>query len=541
MPGTFWTVFNAETGDQNMEPGKLLMNEWMMILFFVLCISFWGVYIREKAGADLSSSFLAGRKVPGFIGSLSTVATNMNANDFIGGAGAIYAMGLVMLHQTYINCLVILFLSLFLMRKLRRHNVFTLGEWLRKRYSNRVGNMYSIIWAFIWMLFNLGLYIYAGALVLHTLVGWNLYLSIVILTLIAATYTLLGGFGAVVATDVVQIFLMFFPFIFLVILIWQQVGSPGELLASLPSNKADLWGKETPFGHLGITIFGMLFLSMSYWGAEAQILQRPLSTKNPNQAAISYIGAGFWYALLSPLVIFIPALAAIKLFPGLPNNDFAVPMLIKTFLPPGLYGITIVGLLAGIFSSCDSQINAFCTMFSTDIYKRMINPKCPENNLLKISKISGVIFTLAAIGTALIFSYAENGMFLLAIGILATIMPPFGAVTIIGAIWKKSSPRAAFSGLIAGFTIAIILFALDLSGKLNFLAQDTLFFRAMVAFLTTCLFVVIISLFDSHHQSVDQEKEKIYPKHWFDNPNVLGLILAVTIALMYILITVLSS
>jgi Na+/proline symporter len=120
-------------------------------------------------------------------------------------------------------------------------------------------------------------------------------------------------------------------------------------------------------------------------------------------------------------------------------------------------------------------------------------------------------------------------------------MPPFGAVTIIGAIWKKPSPRAAFSGLIAGFTIAIILFALDLSGKLNFLAQDTLFFRAMVAFLTTGLFVVIISLFDAHLQSVDQEKGNFYPKHWFDNPNVLGLILAVTIALMYILITVLSS
>lgn len=523
-----------------MEPGVLLFNEWLMIIFFIACVSLWGLYLKEKAKIDLSSSFLAGRKVPGFIGSLSTVATNMNANDFIGGAGAIYAMGLVMLHQTYINCLVILFLSLILMRKLRQLNVFTLGEWLRKRYNNTVGNMYSIIWAFIWMLFNLGLYIYAGALVLHTLVGWNLYFSIVILTLIAATYTLLGGFGAVVATDVVQIFLMFFPFVFLTILIWQKVGSPADLLASLPDDKAGLWQKETPFGHLGLTLFGMIFLSMSYWGAEAQILQRPLSTKNPNHAAISYIGAGFWYALLSPLVIFIPALAAIKLFPGLPNNDFAVPMLIKTYLPHGLYGITIVGLLAGIFSSCDSQINAFCTMFTTDIYKRMIDKKCPEDKLVRISKISGVIFTVAAIGTAIIFSFAENGMFLLAIAILATIMPPFGAITIWGAMWKKASPGAAVFGLISGFAVAITLFFMDLNGWLSSWARDTLFLRAMASFLTTALVTMLISLFDSH-LAPEQKMEKFIYKKWIDNPRILAAFLAIIVAVMYLIITILNS
>ena len=523
-----------------MEAGSLLINEWLMIIFFVVCISVWGYLLKDKASNDLSGSFLAGRKVPGFIGSISTVATNMNANDFIGGAGAVYAMGLIMIHQNFITCLTILFLSFVLMKKLRGRNVFTLGEWLRERFNNSVGNMYSIIWAFVWMLFNLGLYIYAGALVMHTLVGWNLYFSIVILTIIAATYTILGGFGAVVATDVVQLFLMFFPFIFLCGIIWYHVGGPIELLQSLPKEKVAIWSSSTPFGHIGITIFGMIFLSMSYWSSEAQIVQRPLSTRNPNEAVISYIGAGFWYAILSPFVIYLPAMAALKFFPNLPNNDFAVPMLLKTFLPHGLYGITIVGLLAGIFSSCDSQINAFCTMFTTDIYRRMINKSANNEKLIKVSRISGIIFTIAAIGTAIIFSHAKNGMFLLAVGILATIMPPFGSITIIGALWKRASPKGAMIGLISGFIAAIILFLLDMNENLNFIAKDTLFFRAMVTFLLTAIITIIISLFDNYEDKLIAIEEDFEPGKGLNNPKILGLLLAIIVSIGYVTIAIIT-
>ncbi|MFQ5628910.1 MAG: hypothetical protein ACE5I1_09135, partial [bacterium] len=193
----------------------------------------------------------------------------MNANDFIGMAGAVYGVGIVMMHQQMINSLVLVFVGLVLMRKLRGRNVYSLGQWLRERYNKNVGYAYSIIWAFVWMLFNLGLYIYSGALVMHTLVGWNLYVGIVVLSIIAAIYTLLGGFGAVVATDVIQMLLMFFPFVILAGIVWQEVGGPIELLQSLPVEKADLWHSPTPFGPLGLTLGGMILIAMSYWSSEA--------------------------------------------------------------------------------------------------------------------------------------------------------------------------------------------------------------------------------------------------------------------------------
>jgi SSS family solute:Na+ symporter len=478
--------------------------------------------------------------VSGFIASISTVATNMNANDFIGMAGAVYGFGIILIHQPLLNCLTILFLGLVVMKKLRRRNVFTLGEWLRERYDNTVGNAYSIIWCFVWMNFNLGLYIYSGALVMNTLVGWNLFVSIVVITAVAATYTLLGGYRAVVATDVVQLFLMFFPFLFIAGLAWHEVGGPIKLLQSLPAEKAAIWGSPTPFGSLGVTILGMLLIAMSYWSSEAQVVQRPLSARDPEAAAISYIGAGFWYTILVPFVVFLPALAAAKFFPNLPNNDFATPMLLKKFVPPGLYGVTIVGLLAGIFSSCDSQINAFCTMFTTDIYRNMIRKDASAARLLKVSRLAGVIFTLAAIGTAAIFTFARHGMFLFAVGIVATIMPPFGAVTILGVMWKRASPRGARIGILAGMVLAVILFFLDLDGRLAYIAKDTLYFRSMVAFLVTLFVAMGVSLTERHEDKTQQRDENGTAGKGLSNPKILGTLLAAIVALMYLVLTMIG-
>ena len=158
--------------------GALVWTEWAMIAVFVVGVVAWGFRMRRAAGT-LAGSFLAGRRVPGFIASLSTVATNLNANDFIGGAGFAYGVGVVLAHAGLFNGLALIVVSLFLVGKLRRLNVFSLGAWLEKRYAPSVGIAYSITWSCIWMLFNLGLYIYGGAFVLQTLVGGNLYAWIV--------------------------------------------------------------------------------------------------------------------------------------------------------------------------------------------------------------------------------------------------------------------------------------------------------------------------------------------------------------------------
>ncbi|MCE5249220.1 sodium/solute symporter [bacterium] len=521
-----------------MEPGYLLPIEWAMMICLVVGVLAWGIYMKGKI-VDLGDSFLAGRKVPGIVASVSTIATNFNTNDFIGGVGAAYAMGFVMVHSNLLSCFILIFLSFFLLRRIRGANVFTLGEWLRKRYSPAVGNIYSMLWAFVWMLVNLGLYIYSGALVLHTLVGWNLYVSIVVLTAIAATYTLLGGFGAVVATDVLQMVLMFFPYLFLVPRIWVAAGGITGMRSGTPPEITDVWTSGSPFGHIGVVLSGAFLLSMSYWASEAQIIQRPLSAKSVNDSTVSYLGVGFWHALVSPLIIVIPGIAALKLHPGLPNNDFAMPMLIRDLVPRGLYGLTIVGLMAGFLSSADSQINAFCTMFISDIYKRMIVKNRSTRHYLTASTVAGGIFTTAAILTAVAFSFARHGMMLMALSILATIMPPSAAVILLGVLWKRIGKTGALWGMLSGFAIGLVLVVLDFLGLLSNIAGNTMYFRASVTFLGSVAVTVLVSLI-IHEQSPDmvtEPQKDAPPGRLFENPKFLAVLLFIAAVSMYAFLT----
>ncbi len=471
---------------------QLIWTEWAMIAVFVIGVVTWGILMR-KSGGTLEGSFLADRKVPGFIGSLSTVATNLNANDFLGGAGMAYGFGLIVVHHGWANGLGLILVALFIMPKLRRLNVMTLGGWLEKRYSTPVGVAYSVIWSLVWMLFNLGLYLYAGALVLNTLVGWDLNTSIVVLSIIAAFYTLIGGFRAVVATDVLQIALMFFPFIFLSVAVLWDIGGITGIAQVIPADKGGLWRSDTPFGHYVVMVLGCMMMGMSYWSCEAQVVQRPLASRSEEDASVMYLGASFWLGLLMPFLVMLPALAALHYFPGLEKNDLAMPMLIRKFLPHGLYGVMIVGLIAGVFSSADSQINAFCAMFTNDLFKRFIVPGRSESFYVKASKVLGVVFTLSAIGTAFIFKYQNEGMLIFAISVLATIMPPFAAITILGTFWRKAHGTAALIGLISGGAVAVALVILDYQGSLKPYAEQTLFLRVLITFPLTMIVTVVMS------------------------------------------------
>lgn len=470
----------------------LTITEWGMMAVFIIAVIAWG--FRMHGGATtMSEAFLAGRKVPGFIASLSTVATNLNGNDFLGGVGMAYGFGLVAIHGFFFQGFTLIFVSLVVIHRLRALNVYSLGGWLEHRYSPVIGNAYSYVWTFIWMLFNLGLYIYAGALVMQTLLGWDLYISIALLSFVAAFYTLLGGLGAVVATDVLQVCLMFFPLTFVAAACYFKMDGLTGLAERLPTDSNNMWAWHTPFGILPLMFAGRMCLGTSYWATEAQVVQRPLSAKDPDAARVSYMGASLWYIILVPFVIVLPGLTAAVLFPNLASNDHAMPMLIQEFLPRGLYGVAIVGLTAGFLSSADSQINAFCTMFTADVYRRHIARDRDDRHYLFASKVAGVIFTLCAIGTALLVSTNSQGMMVFAVGVLATIMPPFGAITVMGALFPRMHSLGALVGLCASGVVAVGLVFASQFGLLARVAEVDMEFRALITFVVACAVIACVS------------------------------------------------
>lgn len=471
----------------------LVLTEWIAISVFIVGLVVFGAYMRQNT-VDSASTFLADRSLPPSVQAFSTVATNLNANDFLGLAGFAYAYGIIVLLGPITNAIAIVLATVAIIPFIRQIQAFSLGEWLTRRFSRPVGDAYDFIWTFVWMFVNMGLYIYAGSLVLNTLLGWNLWLSMGVIILVGTAYTILGGFGAVAGSDTIQFVLMFVPLVLLLPVTLYMVGGISGLIEGLEAHQASMTPSEHPLaaefpigGPVAVFLlyFGFLASAISYWSVESQILQRPLSAEDAESAQIGYLYTSIWYAILVPLFILLPGLAAAVLYPDLEVADHAMPMLISDVVPPGLYGVVVVGLIAGVLSSVDSQLNNFQTLFTERIYRRYVAPDRNPAHYVRIGRIAGVVFMVACIGVAYLFSM-EDSMYLVAQSVLATIMPTFAAVAIIGGLWDRSTSTGAILGIAIGLTVSVYM---------GFeLGHEALYSRSLYSLLLVTGVVVVGSL-----------------------------------------------
>lgn len=482
------------------DPPTLVVTEWLAISTFVLSLVVFGVYMRQSA-VDSASTFLADRSLPPWMQAFSTVATNLNANDFIGLAGFAYSFGVIALMTPISTAIGIVIVTIAIIPFIREIRAFSLGEWLNERFASPVGETYDFIWTFVWMFINMGLYIYAGSLVLNTLLGWDLWLSIGIVVIIGTTYTLLGGFGAVAGSDTIQFVLMFVPLALVLPMALDMVGGMSGLIEGIESHQGTMVPSEHPliadfpFGGpvaVALLYLGFVTQSIAYWGAESQILQRPLAAESSESAQIGYLYTGIWYAILVPLIILIPGVAAAALYPDLAVADEAMPMLIRDIMPPGLYGVVIVGLLAGVLSSVDSQLNNFQTLLTERIYRQHVAPDRSAGHYVTVSRVAGVLFMLISISMAYYFSL-QDSMYLVAQSLLVTIMPTFAAIAIVGGMWDKATTTGALAGVVFG-----IIFSIFLGFELG---HDATYIRSMYSLISIMLVVGVVSAFTTSNES----------------------------------------
>ncbi|RJT07907.1 sodium/solute symporter [Halococcus sp. IIIV-5B] len=479
---------------------SLVATEWIAIGVFLLSLIAFGLYMRGSA-VDSSSTFLADRSLPPWVQAFSTVATNLNANDFIGLAGFAYAFGIIGLMTPISTAIAIVIVTIAIIPFIREIQAFSLGEWLNKRFASPVGDAYDFIWTFVWMFINMGLYIYAGSLVLNTLLGWDLWFSVALVVAVGSIYTLLGGFGAVAGSDTIQFILMFVPLALLLPASLDLVGGVSGIVDNVQSYQSSMTPTDHPLladfplgGPIALSILylGFITQSISYWGAESQILQRPLAGESSDSAQLGYLYTGIWYAILVPLFILLPGVIAAALFPDLGVSDRAMPMLIRETMPPGLYGVIIVGLIAGVLSSFDSQLNAFQTLFTERVYRRFVaSGRQPEHYVL-VGKIAGIIFVVLSIGMAYYFSL-QDSMYLVAQSLLVIIMPTFAAVSVVGGLWDRATTTGALAGIVVGVILSIIL---------GFtLGHDATYIRSFYSFIAISLVIIVTSTISSSRES----------------------------------------
>lgn len=463
----------------------------VIIAIYLVFIVWWGM--RHGKSQGTGSYFLAGRTMPWWIVGLSLFAASISSTTLIGQTGDAYATGIAVFNYNLTGVLVMVFFAIFLLPLYIKSGIFTIPEFLERRFDKRSRYYFSAICIIGNVFLDAAGALYSAALILKLLFpSVDLTLFIVIFALIAASYTIPGGLSAAINTEIIQAGILIVGSLILMTLCF--TGGGGQYLADLMASGdigmkliRPLTDSSTPW--LGL-IVGMPVLGIYFWANNQTLVQRVLSAKSVNAGRIGVMLAGF--LTLATLVVFnMPGVMARHFFPGIDNPDMVYPTMVMGLLPVGLLGVMLSAMLAALTSTLSAILNSASTLFTMDFYAK-IDKKADEKRLVRVGKIAALcIIVIAAIWApnierfgSLLKYYQE---------MLSYISPPIVATFLMGMFFKRTNGKGAFAGLMAGLALAVALlfFRRAIFGEMHFL------FIVPILLVFTMAVIYIVSLFSA--------------------------------------------
>lgn len=440
---------------------KLAAIDWVVLVGYFLVIMAVGFYFMRRA-KDSTGYFLAGRNAGWIAVGGALFAANISSEHFVGLAGSGYTSGFAVAQFELFAAVACLTLGWVFMPFYVRTGVFTMPEFLERRFSKGCRNYLTIISLISYVLTKISVTLYAGALFLNVLFGWDLYTSSLVMVIATGVYTVAGGLAAVIYTELIQAFILIGGAIVLTWVGLDKAGGLSSLIEELP--KAH-WSMLKPLSHpdypwLGM-IFGLPILGIWYWCTDQYIVQRALGAKNVDHARGGAIFAGF-LKLLPMFILVFPGMIALKLFSDVSTEDsnLVYPML-TSLLPAGIKGLVIAGLFAAMMSSLAACFNSCGTLFTMDIYKPR-RPNASERELVLVGRIVTIIIVVLGIlyvpflkhlGGSQLYKYLQS--------VQSYISPPIAAVFLLGVFWRRLNARGAIASLYTGFVMGLFRLALE--------------------------------------------------------------------------------
>ena len=501
--------------------------DWMVIgLFFLAMI--WIVWdVSRKKKETSGDYFLSGRSATWLAIGASIFASNIGSEHLIGLAGAGATSGMAQAHWE-IQGWMILILGWVFVPFYERSMVYTMPEFLEKRYNKQSRSILTYLSLASYVLTKVSVTVMAGGLALQTLLGINFWVAAIALVVITAIYTVIGGMESVLKTSVLQTPILLIGSLVILYLGLKELGGWGVMMDTCSSQSVNEYGDtmttlmrdshDKAFPWYG-ALFGSAIIGFWYWCTDQFIVQRVLSGKDQKQARRGTI-FGAYLKLLPVFLFLIPGMIAFALTKkpdsvigqqlsaallpdasgALQNPDLAFPMLVNTLLPVGLKGVVICGILAALMSSLASLYNSSAMLYTIDIYKRK-HPDVSEQKLVSIGRIATIvvvvlgvlwIFVIQAMGKSL-YDYIQSIQSLLA--------PAIASVFLLGVAWKKTTPKAGMwtliVGLVLGFTRLIVMI-LDPQGDNLFcylFNEMNVYAFCVWMFLFCIVLAIVISLF----------------------------------------------
>lgn len=490
--------------------------DWIIIAFYfiiVFIVAFWSSFSKKRKSKDSSDYFLAGRNVGWFVIGASLFASNIGSEHLVGLAGTGAASGVAVGQFEILASLILLLLGWLFVPFYLKSGVFTMPEFLEKRYSTGARWYLAVISIVGYVLTKISVTIAAGGIVFESLMGIEFWTGALIVVIITGIYTVLGGLRAVLYTDLVQMFILIGGAVTVTVVGLTKLGGIDELYNHAGSGFFSLWKpmSDPDFPWTGI-LFGAPILGVWYWCTDQFIVQRVLSGKDISHSRRGTIFAG--YLKLLPLFLFVmPGVIAYALTQkgilSLDAPDHALPTLIGVLLPVGLKGIVVAGLLAALMSSLSSVFNSCSTLITLDIYKKF-KPAANERNLVFVGRIATIVLVVFGLLWIPMMKLISGQIYQYLQSVQAYISPPIAAIFLIGVLNKRVNAKGAIAALLTGFVLGIARLILELNkGSLNgFLYQyaDINFLHfAFLLFLVCTLILIVVSYLTAQPSAIKVE------------------------------------
>jgi SSS family solute:Na+ symporter len=555
--------------------------DYVIFILYVLTIIGVGLWVsRTKKGTQKTSQdyFLASKALPWWAIGSSLIAANISAEQFIGMSGSGFAIGLAIASYEWMAAVSLLIVGKFFLPVFIEKGLYTIPEFIEKRYSTQLKSILAIFWIALFIFVNLTSVLFLGSKALDTIIGTGngdlIMYSIIGLALFAAAYSLYGGLSAVAWTDVIQVVLLIGGGLVTTFLALSDVSPDGGIISgfkhvyeAVPEKFSMILQKGeiiTPNGEdaysylpgLAVLIGGMWVANLYYWGFNQYIIQRTLAAKSLKEAQHGIVFAAF-LKILIPLIVVIPGIIAFVLNAdpsgnitpqsadptffnamGAVDNDRAYPWLVKTFIPTGLKGLVVAALVAAIVSSLASMLNSTSTIFTLDIYKPYFSKNASEKELVRVGRITSSVALIIAIFMAPLlgnikqaFQYIQEYTGIVSPGILA--------IFLLGMFYKKATNRSAIFGALFSIVFAFYL-KVGQNGWLAGTSVAGLFpsFPWMDQMLIVCLGTMLVMAIYSYFETKGANDAKGIPlkkSTFYTDPifNILSTVVILILTVIY--------
>ena len=480
---------------------QLATIDYIVFFVYFIIVSSYGIWIyRRKTGhdgtleGDSKDYFLAEGSLTWWAIGSSLIASNISAEQFVGMSGSGFKMGLAIATYEWMAAITLVVVAVFFIPVYLKNNIATMPQFLSQRYNGTVAMIMALFWLALYIVVNLTSILYLGAIAISSIAGLNLMFCMYMLAGFAVIITL-GGMKVIGFTDVIQVFFLILGGLattYLALnLVAEHYGSSGVLNGfSLMTERAgDHFhmiferDNENYMDLPGLTVLlgGMWIVNLNYWGCNQYITQRALGADLPTARAGILFAA--FLKLLMPVIVVLPGIAAYVLYKqdifgefgkamvsgGELNPDRAYPVLLN-ILPVGLKGLSFAALTAAVVASLAGKANSIATIFTLDVYKKVINPSASEKTLVSTGKIAVVVAMILGVLIAPHLGIDKKGGFQYIQEYTGFVSPGIFAMFILGFFWKKTTSSAALFATIGGFLLSILLKFLPGLVNLSFLS-----------------------------------------------------------------------